>query len=176
MALPIAHWAVALAVTRSRDQKIRALAALLAVIPDFDFILVWGLGLPLQHFHRTFSHSLISFALVSLFWAFLRPSFLKEVSPQLVFVLLASHSAVDLACTSDVVDHGVELFWPLLDVRLGWPLLVPLYRVFAESPFSLEGALLFTLLELILALLLWLLIRLFRPFRDSRGRGTGLRH
>ena len=105
---------------------------------------------------------------MSLFWAFLRPSFLKEVSPQLVFVLLASHSLVDLACTADVVDHGVELFWPLLDVRLGWPLLVPLYRVFAESPFSLEGACLFTFLELILALLLWLLIRLFRSFRDLR--------
>ncbi len=168
MALPIAHWAVALAVTRSRDQKVRALAALLAVLPDFDFILVWGWGAPLQDFHRTFSHSLISFALVSLLWALLRPSFFKEVSSQLVFVLLASHSVVDLACTADVVDHGVELFWPLLDVRLGWPLLVPLYRIFAESPFSLEGACLFTFLESLLALLLWLLIRLFRSFRDSR--------
>ena len=168
MALPIAHWAVALAVTRSRDQKIRALAALLAVLPDFDFILVWGLGLPLQHFHRTFTHSLISFALVSLLWALLRPNSLNQLSPRLVFVLLASHSVIDLACTADVVDHGVQLFWPLLDVRLGWPLLVPLYRVFAESPFSLEGAVLFTLLEAILALLLWLLICLFHSFRNSR--------
>ncbi len=168
MALPIAHWAVALAVTRSRDRKIRALAALIAVLPDFDFILVWGWGLPLQHFHRTFSHSLVSFAVVGLLWALLRPNFLNELSAKLVFVLLASHSLIDLACTADVVDHGVKLFWPLLDVRLGWPLLVPLYRVFAESPFSLEGALLFTLLESILALLLWLLLQLFRSLRDSR--------
>ncbi len=168
MALPIAHWAVALALTRSCDQKIRALAALLAVLPDSDFILVWALGLPLQDFHRTFSHSLISFAFVSLLWALLRPNFLNELSPKLVFVLLASHSVVDLACTADVADHGVELFWPVLDLRLGWPLLVPLYRVFGESPFSLKGAVLFTLLELILALLLWLLIHLFRSFRDSR--------
>ncbi len=168
MALPIAHWAVALAVTRSRDRKIRALAALIAVLPDFDFILVWGWGLPLQHFHRTFSHSLVSFAVVGLLWALLRPNFLNELSAKLVFVLLASHSLIDLACTADVVDHGVQLFWPLLDVRLGWPLLVPLYRVFAESPFSLEGALLFTLLESILALLLWLLLQLFRSLRDSR--------
>ena len=83
-------------------------------------------------------------------------------------MLLASHSVVDLACTADVMDHGVELFWPLLDVRLGWPVLVPLYRLFAESPFSLQGALLFTFLELMLALLLWFLMRLFRSFRDSR--------
>ncbi len=140
----------------------------MAILPDFDFVLVWGLGLSLQDFHRTFSHSLISFALVSLLWAFLRPTCLKEVSPQLVFVLLASHSVVDLACTADVMDHGVELFGPLLDVRLGWPVLVPLYRLFAESPFSLQGALLFTFLELMLALLLWFLMRLFRSFRDSR--------
>ncbi len=168
MALPIAHWAVALAMTRSRDQKIRALAALIAVLPDFDLMLVWGLGLPLQHFHRTFSHSLISFALVSFLWALLRPNPLNELSPKLVFVLLASHSVIDLACTADVVDHGVQLFWPLLDVRLGWPLLVPLYRVFAESPFSLKGAVLFTLLEAILALLLWFLICLFHSFKNSR--------
>ncbi len=167
MALPIAHWAVALALTRSRGRKIRALAALIAVLPDFDFILVWGLGFSLQHFHRTFSHSLISFALVSLLWALLRPGSLNELSPKLVFVLLASHSVVDMACTADVADHGVELFWPVLDLRLGWPLLVPLYRVFAESPFSVKGAVLFALLEAFLGLLLWLLMHLFRSFRDS---------
>ena len=57
MALPIAHWAVALAITQSRDQKIQAPAALLAILPDFNFILVWELGLSLQDFHRIFSHS-----------------------------------------------------------------------------------------------------------------------
>ena len=49
------------------------------------------------------------------------------------------------------------LLWPFTNTRFGWPVLVPLYRLLADSPFSLRGAALFTLLEILLAWPLWML-------------------
>ncbi len=159
MALPVAHAAFALGWTRSRDAGILLFLSLVAIAPDFDFALVWGLGWPVHDFHRTFSHSLPAASLVTaLYWA-LRPAWLKRVSVWVFFAVLASHAVLDMMCTSDAADHGVQLFWPFASARLGWPVLVPLYRLFAESPFSLEGALRFTALEILLAVFLWMAAR-----------------
>ncbi len=164
MALPVAHGAVALALTRDRDYFFLLTLALLSILPDGDFILVWGWGWEMGPHHRTFSHSLLFFAGLTLLWIFVRPRRLGSVSAPLFFAVLCSHSLLDLLCTADV-SHGVMLFWPLLDWRLGWPVLVPLYQAFALSPFSLHGAVNFTLLEMALALPLWMCSRgLSAPF------------
>ena len=162
MALPVAHTAVALGMTRSRDPLIWVCLGLLSILPDLDFILVWGFGLPINVYHRTFSHSLLFGVTMALLWMAIRPGRLKAISPFLVFAVLLSHSFVDMLCTADVLDHGVVFFWPLSDYPMGWPALVPLYLFFGSSPFSLAGALRFTFLEMLLALPLWLLVRSVR--------------
>ena len=159
MALPVAHTAVALGMTHSRDPLVWACLGLFSILPDFDFILVWGFGLPINVYHRTFSPSLLFGAAVALLWMVIRAGRLKTISPALVFAELLSHSFVDMLCTADGLDHGVVFFWPLSNYRMGWPALVPLYLLFGSSPFSLGGALRFTLLEILLALPLWLLVR-----------------
>lgn len=137
MALPIAHWAVALGVVRTRDRLVLTFVAALAILPDFDFALVWEWGLPMSTYHRTFSHSLAFFVCLVVLWKVLCPSRLRSVTPTLFLVVLLSHSALDVICTADAVYHGVMLFWPFVHYRVGWPILVPLYRLFASSPFSL---------------------------------------
>lgn len=162
MALPIAHTAVALGTTRSRDPLVLVFLALLSIFPDFDFVLVWGFGFPVHIYHRTFSHSLLFAAALALLWVVVRPPRLQTVSSALIFLVLFSHSLVDMICTADVADHGVMLFWPFSRYRSGWPILVPLYLVFGSSPFSLGGAFRFTLLEIILATPLWFTARSIR--------------
>ncbi len=132
-----------------------ALLAVLSFAPDFDFLLVAGFDLPMREFHRTWSHSLLSAAVVGLLWARLRPVRFASISGPLVFLVLASHGAIDLLCTADAADHGVMWLWPLDTTRYGWPVLVPIYRRLAESPFTAGGALLFTLLEAVLAGPFW---------------------
>lgn len=162
MALPVAHWAVALGTTRSRDPWLLAFLGLLSIAPDFDFLLVWGLQLSPSLYHRTWSHSLLFFAVLAGLWRWLRPRRLQGISPTLFLAVAASHSLLDLLCTADAADHGIMLFWPVSQVRLGWPVLVPIYRLLAESPFSVTGALWFTGLELLLALPLCYTVRALR--------------
>ncbi len=156
MALPVAHGSFALGVTRSRDPWVVLLLLVLSVAPDFDFFFVWVLGLPLESFHRTFSHSILFAGVAACVFSFLRPRRWKEVSPAIVFMVLVSHGFLDLVCTLDPSHHGVMLLWPLSDTRWGWSVLVPIYQQFGDSPFSVEGALRFTALEMVLAVPLWL--------------------
>jgi len=162
MALPLAHSAVALGLTRSRDPLTWAFLGFLSILPDFDFIQVWGLGLPIGIYHRTFSHSLLFCMAMALLWMVIRPARLKAISPLLVAMVLLSHSFLDMLCTADVLDHGVVFFWPLSNYHMGWPTLVPLYLFFGSSPFSFSGAIRFTLLEMFLAGPLWLSTRSLR--------------
>ncbi len=156
MALPVAHLAVALGASRRRSKSDLLLLVILALAADFDFALVWGLGLPLDVYHRTFSHSLTAAVAVTGLYGWLRARIAAfELSPFLVFCVYLSHPLLDLLCTADAADHGVMLLWPLSTERFGWAVLVPLYQQFAVSPFSLQGALRFTLLEVLLAVPLW---------------------
>ncbi|GAB4109361.1 MAG: hypothetical protein Kow001_09410 [Acidobacteriota bacterium] len=140
----------------TRDRWTLVLLGVLSFAPDLDFVLVVCFGLPLRDFHRTWSHSLPLALAVALLWGWFRPRRFAAVSGPLVFAVLASHGAIDLLCTADAADHGVMWFWPLDTTRFGWPVLVPLYRLLADSPFTAGGALLFTLLELVLAGPLWI--------------------
>ncbi len=173
MALPVAHLSVALGAGSWRRRAVLLQVALVAVAADFDFALVWGLDLPAQTWHRTFSHSLAAAALLAAAaWAF-RPGWLR-LSPRAVFAVYLSHPLLDMLCTADAADHGVMLLWPLSFERFGWAVLVPIYRLFAESPFSAAGALRFTLLEVLLAAPLWVSGRmLLRPMLTREDSGGG---
>ncbi len=159
MALPVSHSAIALGLNRSRDPAVILAVVTLALAPDFDFLLVWGFGLPIQSFHRTFSHSLLVQAAAALVWWRVRPMRLQGLGPFLFFLILASHSTYDVLCTADSADHGVMAFWPVTLERFGWPVFVPIYRIFGESPFSWQGFLSFTALECFLAWPFWRLSR-----------------
>jgi membrane-bound metal-dependent hydrolase YbcI (DUF457 family) len=162
MALPVAHGAFVFGATKNRNMLVLLFLVIVSVAPDFDFFFVWVLGLPMQTFHRTFAHS-IPFALVfTLLYAWVRPRWLSHLPPSLFFLVLVSHGLLDLLCTADAADHGVMLFWPVSTSRWGWPVLVPLYQQFGDSPFTVQGALRFTGLELLLSPLLWLLGRAVR--------------
>lgn len=162
LALPLAHTSLALGLTSLRDLRGLVFVAFLSFSPDLDFLLVWGLDLPRAEYHRTFSHSIVFCLVVAVIWAFIRPRALRNVSSGLCFAVLLSHAALDILCTADTVDHGVLLLWPLNDYRFGYPVLVPLYRLFGDSPFSLEGAWRFTLLECLLAIPFWYTARVLR--------------
>ena len=155
MALPVAHAAAVIGFAKTRDLRVVGLLALVAVSPDLDFILVWGLDLPIALYHRTFSHSLFFALSAAIVYRILLPGLQQRFSAGLVLVASLSHSLVDMICTADAADHGVMLFWPFHQLRLGWPLVVPLYAWFSESPFSVEGAFRFTVLEIVLAPLYW---------------------
>jgi membrane-bound metal-dependent hydrolase YbcI (DUF457 family) len=159
MALPVAHSAIAMGFASTRDRSVALFLCVLSFCPDFDFFFVWFLGMPLEAFHRTFSHSLLPVAVATGLFVWFRPARLSAVSGTLFFAVLGSHAVLDMLCTADRLDHGVMLFWPVSDLRLGWPVLVPLYSYFGESPFSPGGFLRFTALEVLLAPLLWLTAR-----------------
>jgi membrane-bound metal-dependent hydrolase YbcI (DUF457 family) len=169
MALPAAHFAITLGLATSRDRLALAVLCLLSIVPDFDFFFVWVCGFPMEVWHRTWSHSLFFALTLALLWGLLRPRLLASISPALFFLVLAAHGLLDLFCTADAADHGVMLLWPLSDVRLGWPVLVPLYLELAESPFSLQGTLRFTMLEILLSPLLWFIAW---ALRNVTGRFT----
>ncbi|MBI4445020.1 MAG: metal-dependent hydrolase [Acidobacteria bacterium] len=169
MSLPIAHCSVALGLVGSRSTRLWTAVAFLALLPDFDFALVRGLGVPLDEFHRTFSHSVVFFAFLTLLWSAVRERLLPTLSCGLFFLALFSHSFLDTLCTADANDHGVMLLWPLSSIRLGWAVLVPLYRPLADSPFHLQGAFLFFLLECVLAYPLWAAVRLVKRLSTESG-------
>lgn len=167
MALPVAHFSVAVGLSRQKDSLLLLFLAGLSILPDFDFILVWVFGMPADAAHRTWSHSAFFAIALALLWPLMRPGRLRRISAPLFFAVLMSHAAIDLLCTADAADHGVMLFWPFSDLKLGWPVLVPLYEIFAEDPFSLSGAAWFTLVELAISPLLWLVARTLRGAADS---------
>jgi membrane-bound metal-dependent hydrolase YbcI (DUF457 family) len=162
MALPAAHISVAFGLARERDRITLLFLAVLSFLPDFDFILVWVFGMPAETMHRTWSHSAPFAVLLALIWPRVRPERLRRVSALLFFAVLMSHGLLDLLCTADVEDHGVMLFWPFSGWKLGWPVLVPLYQIFAEDPFSPSGAAWFTFVEILLAAPLWFAARTLR--------------
>lgn len=186
MALPVAHGAFVFGATKDRNTLALLFLVIVSVAPDFDFFFVWFLGLPMHTFHRTFAHSIPFASALTLLYAWVRPKWLSQISASLFFLVLVSHGLIDLLCTADAYDHGVMLFWPVSTSRWGWSVLVPLYQQFGESPFTLQGALRFSGLELLLAPLWWLLGRaageghrligssLPLSWKALRGRGSGI--
>jgi membrane-bound metal-dependent hydrolase YbcI (DUF457 family) len=159
MALPLVHSSIAAGLARTRDPILLGSLAFLSVLPDFDFLFVWAFGGSAHTWHRTWSHSIVFALVLTLIWKHVRSGRFKAITPALFFTVLVSHCLVDLVCVQDPLDHGIMIFWPLSEVRLGWPVMVPLYLTFGDSPFSVEGALRFSALELILAAPLWAVSR-----------------
>lgn len=87
--------------------------AVLANLPDLDFIIVFIVGS--RGWHRTFSHSLLMAAIVGLFFilGLGRNRWREAAAYTLAF---ASHGLLDFATT--VKGGGVELFWPIWTERL----------------------------------------------------------
>lgn len=122
MPFPVAHGIVGASIVAAsrpisasrEDCKALLVGALLAICPDFDFFLVWFLGLG-DNWHRSFSHSLAFALIVGLLAAALSkaPSS-KEAAAYVLAVL--SHGLLDLLTTKRT--GGVELFWPFSPRRL----------------------------------------------------------
>jgi membrane-bound metal-dependent hydrolase YbcI (DUF457 family) len=128
MPLPVAHSLVGAtlaeallpAQTSHRDWKI-AFIGCLSLLPDFDFVLFWGLGFE-RHWHRGFTHSIVfalslGFVLLALFgWRHL-----KEVA--VCTLALMSHGLLDTLTT--INGQGVELLWPFSQARFKAEIFAP---------------------------------------------------
>jgi membrane-bound metal-dependent hydrolase YbcI (DUF457 family) len=99
--------AVAAVHPQGRAWKPLALGAALAVAPDLDFALLWGLGM--RGVHRSFTHSFAFAAAVgAVIWLVLG---LERWRAALAFGLAcASHGVLDFGAAK--AASGVMLFWP----------------------------------------------------------------
>lgn len=122
MPLPIAHSLVGVSVATlyhlrrplNDDWRLILFGAFLAIIPDFDFFVIWGLHLS-RSWHRGASHS-IFFALM--------------LTGVMLLIAEFSRARIVLACgtaylSHDILDYlstkqggGVGLLWPFSDERV----------------------------------------------------------
>ncbi len=139
MSLPIAHALVGGAILATARPALDfcsirtawALALLLPVVPDLDFVFVWGLGLPVTIWHRTFSHSLL-FGLLCGALATLVVWRRGTGTPHRAFgfvsTLVLSHAAIDMCGHGHgIPGRGVTLLWPFSTTfwSLPWQFLPP---------------------------------------------------
>ncbi|HEY2932498.1 MAG TPA: metal-dependent hydrolase [Acidobacteriota bacterium] len=169
MAFPLAHFSLGCGIATAFGQRIhspgKALFWLtLSILPDFDFFFVAALGLGLRQYHRTFTHS-FTFTLVASLAAFFvgkRAGWVTVWRDWLViYLVLLSHLFLDFFCVASVARHGETLLWPFSREPFGYEsFLVPLYRRFGGEPNSLQVAIPYTLLELVLwsPVTVWILI------------------
>src|SRR5260370_12119043 len=121
MPLPIAHACIGASVATAlgskssgrADLRLLVAAALLAIVPDFDFFFVWVLKLG-PGWHRGFAHSIAFSVVVSSMVAVAFKAKWREAFPVLC-AAMASHCLVD-AMTSQFAP-GAELFWPFYSWR-----------------------------------------------------------
>lgn len=159
MPLPVAHGlfaASSVAAVIKKPFEFRSLVplfigAVLANLPDFDFILVFATGD--DRWHRGFTHSILFAAFVGLviFSWFGREQRRKALAYSAAF---ASHFILDFATTK--IGGGLQLFFPFSDERYGlrWFGLseFPSEMTFPEvaRALSIEFVIFFTLLVLVI--------------------------
>jgi membrane-bound metal-dependent hydrolase YbcI (DUF457 family) len=104
--------AVAAVHPEGRAWKALALGAALAVAPDFDFALLWGLGV--RGVHRSFTHSFaFAIGVAAVVWLVLG---WRRWRAALAFGLAyASHGVLDFAAAK--AASGVMLLWPFSTER-----------------------------------------------------------
>jgi membrane-bound metal-dependent hydrolase YbcI (DUF457 family) len=135
--------------------------AFLAISPDFDFFLVWGLHM--RGWHRGFTHSILMAVIVTILM--LVTLGFSQIKNALAYgTAFLSHGLLDFATTK--IGGGVKLLWPFLDNRFKLGLIG-----FSEFPygFSVSEVVKSILIELLVfgpVLLLILLLRKF-VFRAS---------
>lgn len=117
MPLPVAHGLIGASIVATalpdfkpaRDWKLMALGAALSIAPDLDFFLR-------TPWHRGFTHSLISAALVgAVCFAAAGRAHLRTALGLGAAIL--SHGLLDFASTKAM--PGVELLWPVTERRFG---------------------------------------------------------
>jgi len=122
MPLPVAHACIGASLARvlapNADDKFVArllgAAALLAVVPDLDFFLLWVLKMS-PGWHRGFSHSITFSAAVALLASLLLfKSEWRRAFPAL-WAAMASHCLMDMLTSR--LASGPELFWPFSSLR-----------------------------------------------------------
>jgi membrane-bound metal-dependent hydrolase YbcI (DUF457 family) len=125
MPLPVAHALVGATIAvavlpRDIPRRVRAiaLAAALAVAPDFDFSAPWLLDLE-HDWHRGFTHSaFFALGVTALIHAYYKAARWRETLS--LGLALISHGLLDSVTTAG--DRGVALLWPFSSHRfaLGW--------------------------------------------------------
>lgn len=137
MSLPIGHALAGVCVYAAFAPKLKAvprplawaMALVIPQVPDFDFFMVWVLGLPSQIWHRTWSHSLLFATLCGLLAAWAWGRWRSDAHPSVsrwvgffVATLLLSHCVLDLFGhgAGGTQGRGVMLWWPF-----GEPLILP---------------------------------------------------
>lgn len=121
MSLPILHSIVGASVAAlcypknslTKDWKFLLIAALIAVSPDLDYLLVYGLHMSYE-WHRSFTHSIFFAPTIALLILLItRFSYLKLT---LVYcIVLLSHGILDFLVSYE--KGGVKLLYPLSDKR-----------------------------------------------------------
>lgn len=173
MPYPVAHMLVAAAVAEvclPRDASHRswkvAAGAALGLVPDLDFILVWGANLD-REWHRGFTHSIVFSVAAGVLWVVARGRSQAREAIAVAAALL-SHAALDFLASTH--SAGVALFWPFSDERYGLrlgPLLEPHVATSTLSE-ALRAAPLISLREIAVFLPLFAVIWLARRM-SARG-------
>ncbi len=165
MPLPISHGLVGASVAalgQSRNSILRGwqsllLGALLAISPDFDFFLVWGLHLG-RGLHRGFTHSFVFAGVVTaLMLVILGLSHIREAI--IYGSAYLSHGLLDFSTTK--FGGGVELLWPFSTQRFKLEVIG-----LSEFPvgFKLSEIIKYSVIELVIFVPLLLIILLLRKF------------
>jgi membrane-bound metal-dependent hydrolase YbcI (DUF457 family) len=165
MPLPIAHGLVGASVVAlwhpqnsvKDDWQMLALGAALAISPDFDFFLTWGLHLG-RGWHRGFTHSIVAALIVTGFSvaAFGTSRIRIALACGAAFL---SHSLLDFLTTKQ--GGGVELLWPFSTERMKLGLIG--ISDFANG-FHVVEMMKAGLIELALFAPMFLMILLFREY------------
>lgn len=125
MPFPVAHGLLGASIvgaiypqtTRTKDWKPLLLGGAVAILPDSDYLFVWGLQLD-ESWHRGFTHSLVFAIILGLLAAaFIGAACWQEA---LIYITAAlSHGLLDVLTTKE--SRGVELYWPISTrwVKLG---------------------------------------------------------
>ena len=148
MATPVGHYLVGLAITQGlagsdRDRKRGFVLAAVAVLPDIDVVAGLIAG-DIWAFHRAGSHSLaaaLAFGLVTLA-AFALFKVRQPVhAAAMLFLVYASHLALDYMTQDSRSSPGVPLLWPWLGSPFQAPVtLVPSGAYHITELFSLSNA------------------------------------
>jgi len=141
------------------------LGAALAIIPDFDFLLIWVFHLD-SEWHRSFTHSIpMGFIVAALAMGLLGIARIREALTYAAAFM--SHGILDFLTTKQ--GGGVELFWPFTHERLKLGMIS--FSELTHGITLLEG-LRVSLIELSLCVPLLLALLLVREFVSSNWRSS----
>jgi inner membrane protein len=165
MPLPVAHSllgaTVAAALTSKSEARwqLLSLSALVAVCPDFDYVLNW-LHVGRGGWHHGFTHSILFALFVGALTAFV--SGWRNVRGFIVFgAAAASHTFLDYVMTE---SRGVALWWPFTDHRYKLGGTNPIDYTWSSTSFwaAAVDVLRISLIELIIFAPLLLLVIMLR--------------